>query len=351
MPEHINYHKPENVTGSIFLMTPRQLASLNSSDQDFSAIFLLSKPVTTSKLYNAMLEILQRPERRLYELRKSGKHRSIKPQTSYEHLGLSILVVEDNDINQEVAKGILEMLGCTVTLAGSGAIALEFLEQVKFDVVLLDCQMPEMDGFEVVRIIRSRPEHTDLPVIAMTAHSMPGDREKCLKAGMNDYLAKPIEAKLLIEALKNISGSSKTPMQTDLPESPRGTATIADRETDTDLVLDNERIKRIFGKKPQSLTNLVKAAFDNYTRLSREIEEALSRQDYATAVRNVHTIKGSLGNLGGNRAAELAARLEQALKGNDAEQAHKCKAQLEKEFTEFFTQLEKLEAEIISLNS
>ena len=351
LPEHINYHKPDNVTGSIFLMTPRQLASLNSSDQDFSAIFLLSKPVTTSKLYNAMLEILQRPERRLYELRKSGRFSSIVPQTSYERLGLSILVVEDNDINQEVAKGILEMLDCTVTLAGSGAIALEFLEQVKFDAVLLDCQMPEMDGFEVVKIIRSRPEHKDLPVIAMTAHSMPGDREKCLNSGMNDYLAKPIEAKLLIEALKRISGISKPATETDFSGNSQATALIDDHEADTDLVLDCARIIRIFGKKPQSLSRLVKAAFDNYTRLSREIEEALARQDFATACQNVHTIKGSLGNLGGNRAAALASQLEQALKSNDAEQAHKCKAQLEKEFTEFFFQLENLETEIISQNS
>ncbi|PKL42677.1 MAG: hypothetical protein CVV41_14110 [Candidatus Riflebacteria bacterium HGW-Riflebacteria-1] len=351
LPEHINYHKPDNVTGSIFLMTPRQLASLNNSDQDFSAIFLLSKPVTTSKLYNAMLEILQRPERKLYELRKSGKFSSVKPQNSYEHLGLSIMVVEDNDINQEVAKGILEMLGCTVTLAGSGAVALEFLEQIKFDAVLLDCQMPEMDGFEVVRIIRSKPEHLDLPVVAMTAHSMPGDREKCLQAGMNDYLAKPIEARLLAETLKKVAGSNQTVSESDLPPKNHVVALNDDGETDTDLVLDHERIKRIFGKKPQSLAKLVKAAFDNYTRLSNAIETALGNNDFVAACSDIHTIKGSLGNLGGNRAAALAEQLEQALKSKDAEQAHKCKAQLEREFAVFFAQLKELEIEIVSQNS
>ncbi|EKD82452.1 MAG: PAS/PAC sensor hybrid histidine kinase, partial [uncultured bacterium] len=169
LPEHFNGHKPENATGCIFLMTPRQLASLNSQAYDFSSTFLLSKPVTTSKLYNAMLEILQRPERRLYELNSSGRFKAVNQETAYEHFGFKVLVVEDNDINQEVAKGILEMLGCTVTLAGSGAIALEYLNQIDFDLVLLDCQMPEMDGFEVVKRIRSEEKHKDLPVIAMTA--------------------------------------------------------------------------------------------------------------------------------------------------------------------------------------
>ncbi len=345
LPEHLKYQKPDNVTGSIFLMTPRQLASIDGRDQDFSTIFLLSKPVTTSKLYNAMLEILQRPERRLYEIKKSGRFNSIQPEKAYEKLGLHVLVVEDNEINQEVAQGILDMMGCQTTLAGSGAVALEHLEQNRFDVVLLDCQMPEMDGFEVVRLIRDRPELKDLPVIAMTAHSMPGDRERCLASGMNDYIAKPVEARQLLEILRKIA----IPRSTDAKEGSEDKPfVVRTDEPALDVVLDTERIKRIFGRKPQSLSRLVKAAFANYTSLDKQIQEQLKSNQFIAAAGNAHTIKGSLGNLGGNRAAELAAKLEAALKEGNGELAGEIRQQLATAFNEFFAQLEKLEAEINS---
>ncbi|MBU1107819.1 MAG: response regulator [Candidatus Riflebacteria bacterium] len=348
LAEDIGYQKPENATGCIFLMTPRQLASLSHDDYDFSSTFLLSKPVTTSKLYNAMLEILQRPERRLYEMKKSGRYNSIKPEIVSEQFDFSVLVVEDNDINQEVAKGMLEMLGCKVTLAGSGAIALEYLNQVDFDVVMLDCQMPEMDGFEVVKRLRSEPKHKNLPVIAMTAHSMPGDREKCLNSGMNDYISKPIEARMLMDAFRVIkSGSTElAQIQKNMTNTDENSESSAN-----DIVFDSERIRRIFCKKPQSLSRLVKAAFENFTRLSIEIDKLISKDDLSAASRDVHTIKGSLGNLGGNRAADLAAQLEQALKNNDGKRAEKLKDQLNNEFNEFFAQLEKLEAEIVGHSS
>jgi len=345
LPEHLKYQKPDNVTGSIFLMTPRQLTSIDSRDQDFSTIFLLSKPVTTSKLYNAMLEILQRPERRLYEIKKSGRFNSIKPENSYKSLGLHVLVVEDNEINQEVARGILEMMNCRVTLASSGAVALEHLEHVRFDAVLLDCQMPEMDGFEVVSIIRGRPELKDLPVIAMTAHTMPGDREKCLNSGMNDYIAKPVEAQQLQKILSRFSRTEKPEEDYEDENQP---FMVKSDESAPDIVIDSERIRRIFGRKPQSLSLLVKAAFANYTRLDQEIHEQIKSGELAAAARNAHTIKGSLGNLGGNRAADLAARLEQALKAGNSAQAGEIIEQMGKAFNEFFSQLEKLEAEISS---
>lgn len=103
-----------------------------------------------------------------------------------------ILVVEDNAINQTVVRRMLEQLGQQVHLAGNGIEALAALQQSAFDLVLMDCQMPEMDGFEATRRIRGTEASTRLPIIALTANSMKGDRERCLQAGMDDYLAKPI---------------------------------------------------------------------------------------------------------------------------------------------------------------
>lgn len=345
LPEHLNFKKPENIAGSIFLMTPRQLASIDNQDHDFSTIFLLSKPVTTAKLYNAMLEILQRPERRLYEIKKSGRFNSIKHEELYQKLGLNVLVVEDNEINQEVARGILEMMGCEVTIAASGAIALEYLEQIRFDAVLLDCQMPEMDGFEVAKRIRAFDQFKDLPVIAMTAHSMSGDREKCLSAGMNEYIAKPVEAKQLYAILSKTADSNR--QLASKADIINDTLRSFDEDTADDLILDSERIKRIFGKKPKSLMRLVKVSFDNYTRLSQEIDEQIERNELDAAAKNVHTIKGSLGNLGGNRATKMAENLEHVLKAGDNALAITEKRELEAEFKLFFAQLEQL---AISLN-
>ncbi|MGD8802426.1 MAG: response regulator, partial [Gammaproteobacteria bacterium] len=103
-----------------------------------------------------------------------------------------VLLVEDNPINQMVAQKMLEKIGLESTLAGDGQEALNRLEQDRFDAVLMDCQMPVMDGFEATRRIREQSALTSLPVIAMTANVMEGDREKCIEAGMNDYIGKPV---------------------------------------------------------------------------------------------------------------------------------------------------------------
>ena len=119
---------------------------------------------------------------------------------------LTVLLVEDNFINQELANYHLGKLGCTVTVAPDGAKALEWLHRQAFDLVFMDCMMPEMDGYETTHAIRAwekqNPDKPHLPIIALTANAMPGDREKCLDAGMDDYLAKPIIAHLLAEKVQ-----------------------------------------------------------------------------------------------------------------------------------------------------
>lgn len=109
-----------------------------------------------------------------------------------------ILLVEDNPVNQLVAKGMLAKLGCQVQVAAQGAEALEFLEQETFDLVLMDCNMPVMDGYEASRRIRQSGRWPELPIVALTANAMPEERERCRAAGMNDYLAKPFRREELL---------------------------------------------------------------------------------------------------------------------------------------------------------
>ncbi|WP_273703857.1 response regulator, partial [Candidatus Accumulibacter vicinus] len=124
--------------------------------------------------------------------------------------GLRVLLVEDNPVNRAVALAILEHCGCEVGIAVDGREAVEICGAGDFDLVLMDCQMPEMDGYEATRAIRAR-EHPGkrVPIVALTANAMSGDRERCLAAGMDDYLAKPIQIEALAEVLRRQSPATR----------------------------------------------------------------------------------------------------------------------------------------------
>lgn len=125
-------------------------------------------------------------------------------------IGLHILVAEDNQINQLVAKKILQKLGCTCVVVNDGIECLEQLAAHRFDMVLMDCVMPNMDGLEATRWIRaSGTDYGNMPIIACTANAMPSDRQDCLDAGMNDYMDKPVDIQRMIDVLTGWSGKLK----------------------------------------------------------------------------------------------------------------------------------------------
>jgi CheY-like chemotaxis protein/HPt (histidine-containing phosphotransfer) domain-containing protein len=149
----------------------------------------LTKPITPSTLLDAVLQAIGRP--RQHALR--GKVREEALQSNRSALaGAQVLLVEDNPINQELARDLLSRAQIVVQVANNGREAIDMLSRKRFDAVLMDCQMPIMDGFAATRELRSQSKWRDLPVIAMTANAMVGDREKVLAAGMNDHIAKPI---------------------------------------------------------------------------------------------------------------------------------------------------------------
>ena len=124
---------------------------------------------------------------------------------------LHILLVEDNLINQKVAQRLLEKAGHTVTIASNGKEAVDLLEHQTFDLVLMDVQMPEMDGLEATAVIRQQEEGTErhMPIVALTAHAMIGDREKCLEAGMDGYVTKPVQPPVLFQAMADAIGLAR----------------------------------------------------------------------------------------------------------------------------------------------
>jgi len=151
-----------------------------------------ARPLARNALYQTLRRTLQPEEQTSQELLLRGQIASHRAR---------ILLVEDNPVNQLVAKGILGKLGCEVIVSGHGAQALEQLELHHFDLVLMDCNMPVMDGYEASRQIRQSGRWPQLPIIALTANAMPEERERCLAAGMSDYLAKPFRREELVGLL------------------------------------------------------------------------------------------------------------------------------------------------------
>lgn len=308
-----------NLAGCIFLMTPKQLTKNGHLESTAGKVALIGKPVTDYKLYEAARELLIGSESRIhtYFNRKQAEKEHEKRQPG-DKFDLKVLIVEDNEINQEVAVGIFDLFGCKSKVASSGKEALNMIQTDSFDAVFLDCQMPEMDGFEVVKRIRKiEGEVSKIPVIAMTAHSMPGDKEKCLNAGMNNYIAKPINPDYLakiLEKLKNNAPPDKKQQETE--NEPENFAASA-----TDLVLDRERVTRIFANKVPALEKIFKACRKTVEKNLQQAQHAIEKESSAELVKAFHTIKGSLGNLGGNESADLAEQIENAADSADFEKA------------------------------
>lgn len=159
----------------------------------------LTKPVRRSQLYNALCEAIG--------VGSDSRTPAGTPSEERRTSGVRVLLVEDNEVNRKLALRMLQRLGCSVEIAGNGREAVEMTTNRAYDIVFMDIQMPEMDGIEATRLIRERERHTGkhLPIIAMTAHAMEGDRERCLSAGMDDYLSKPVKIDLLAQMVEKWS--------------------------------------------------------------------------------------------------------------------------------------------------
>ncbi len=245
-----------------------------------------------------------------------------------------LLVVEDNAVNQAVAKGLLKRLGYTVEVASSGAEALEMLGRNAYALILMDCQMPEMDGFEVTRRIRSGTAGAldpTVPIIALTANAMHGDREICLQAGMDDHVPKPVDSRLLGEAITRWLGAgSATPMaEASSVRSAAAAAAAAATARSTTLsvesgnpggeaggevvgmVFDRENfLRRVMGD--EELATMVLNGFrEDLPRLLGALETALETGDLSKATLQAHTIKGSAANVGAEALRGVAGRMEE----------------------------------------
>jgi len=273
---------------------------------------VLIKPVTSSILFDTAIGALGAELEATEEI-VAGASFDIDRMR-----GARVLLVEDNEINQEVAIGQLEDAEVFVDLAENGAEAVRMARENDYDVVLMDMQMPVMDGIEATRILRSDARFQTLPIIAMTANALVSDRELCLQAGMNDHIAKPIDPDQLFGVLLRWIERSEGD-GAGLRELSEARATVvhtpalADGPLDIDGIDVKSALKRTGGNRKRYVALLRRFAQQQAGTVD-EIRKALSMGDAATAERAAHSLKGAAGTLGATTLSEIAAKAEAAIK-------------------------------------
>jgi two-component system, sensor histidine kinase and response regulator len=282
---------------------------------------VLVKPVGASLLFDTMMRVIGQ------DIATTGARAISADTTFFDALkdlrGARILLVEDNDLNQQVAVELLQEAGFAVSVADNGKTAIDQVNRAAdadqaFDLVLMDMQMPVMDGVDATVLLRQDLRHDTLPVVAMTANVMPGDRERCRAAGMNDFVAKPIEPDELWRALKTwIVPRAGLPMEVQRP-APAGLPTGHDGQADERLPhnvpgLDTALgLNRAMGRKALYL-RLLRMFVASHGSIQKDVLTALDSGDWVTAQRLVHTLKGVAANIGATELQGHAGALESAI--------------------------------------
>ena len=270
---------------------------------------LLIKPVSPSILFNTIMSAFGK-DSSITKQFKSGEER---PEGFSKILGARILLTEDNEINQQVAVETLEAEGFYVEIANNGQESLEKVNQ-GWDLVLMDLQMPVMNGFDATIEIRKNEEYGDLSIIAMTADAMTGVREKVIDAGMNDYITKPIILKELWSALvKWIEPGDRELPAEYLKQKKNKTMDQEFKIPEINGIDTKDGLAHVGGNK-NLFINLLSEFRDKYLNAVKEINESLANDDRDSAVRTAHTVKGVAGNLGMKEVQKMAAEVEASLK-------------------------------------
>ncbi|MEO5363319.1 MAG: response regulator [Magnetococcus sp. DMHC-8] len=304
---------------------------------------LLGKPVTRSRLCDTIMEVLGRGVVELHQpARETVDHQAVFAQIG----GARILLVEDNPINQQVAREMLEQVGLVVTVAGNGLEATQMVMEAPFDLICMDIQMPVMDGYTAVRQIRAHARFAGLPIIAMTAHAMDGDRQKSLAGGMNDHITKPVDRQQLYAALQRWIAPADRPK-------PAPAVLVEDRTAGdawempvdlpgVDVVAGLERL----GGNHRLLRSLLLEAGRDFAGVAGKLRQGLTgkRQDDSLSARRlVHAVKGVAGNVSAVALHKVAAALEQAIDARQQDRWPALLTQLEQALTPLLAAIATLE--------
>ena len=299
----------------------------------------LTKPTKQSELFDSLAAVL------------AGQHvtpslRAIAPSRPTRNLrngGFRVLLVEDNIVNQQVAAGILKKLGLRTDAVANGAEAVRSLETLPYDLVLMDVQMPVMDGLEATRTIRdpqSAVQNHRVPIIAMTANAMRNDREKCLSAGMDDYVSKPVFPKALAEVLEKWLPKDRDETNRPVPFEANANARSFPAADPSDSVFDKAAMmSRLMGDDDLAL-KVIAAFLEDIPKQIVVLRTYLQKEDFSCSERQAHTIKGASANLGGDACSAVACEIEKACKACNSKAALAQLPQLESQFARLKAALE-----------
>lgn len=299
-------HRQHIRNNALILLTSGMRPQDEREFQRLGITWQLLKPAKQSEIYNAVVNAL------------AAEH-LIAPLASHPALGSAsatagprwhVLLAEDNKVNQKLAIGLLEKLGHSVTVAHNGVEALEHLANETFDLVLMDVQMPEMDGFHATQELRQRERATGqhIPVVAMTAHAMKGDRENCLAVGMDDYLCKPIRARDLNEMLESLAVRFPK-LRSELPPQEEEKVGLSGPTSEVEQI-DWVRAKRNAAEDPELLQDLLETFLTEIPKLIAKMNAAIVAGDRSKICATAHSIKGSLGVLATKSAQTSCEAIE-----------------------------------------
>jgi CheY-like chemotaxis protein len=311
--ERIHRMGPEAVNGMILMLGSRARRQDVTRCRELGVQTYLTKPVQPDELRAAIGSIF-------------GEKSEIGPQFAVDarsSRSLRILLVEDNRVNQQVASALLSKRGHSVVIAGDGLEAIAAVGRESFDLVLMDVQLPGMDGFQTTKRIRENEANSThpLPIIALTAHAMKGDQEKCLAAGMDGYISKPININDLTREMERLIGGTEAILETTLamPVVTKSNSPLVNREelmtrVDGDLELLRSMIEIFLEDAPQSL---------------KDMHAALEANNAASLSRLAHALKGAISNFSSDAVTDVALRLETLAIDEDLPRAQEAYRELE----------------------
>jgi two-component system sensor histidine kinase/response regulator len=340
LAEQIKKHPDLTKVPKIILITAYGWEETSGRAEELEIEGFLVKPIDKSILFDTIMGILDQENEYLRDAQRIGEAASNEMALIR---GARILLVEDNEINRQVAKEILEGAGFVVELADNGLEAIERVADTAapLDALLMDIQMPGMDGFEATRNIREKLQNVVLPIIAMTAHVMEPDRQNCFQAGMNDYVPKPIDQEQLITTvarwIKPRGGKFPVAKKREQPRT-----TLA-RELPNSLPGINIKtaLKRMSGNK-QLLVKLLLVFANDYAGAAENIRKALTDENIDLARRLTHSLKGISGNLSADEVFAASQDLEEAIKKGGKGHADLCLVKLEKALKKVINAVNKL---------
>jgi CheY-like chemotaxis protein len=310
-----------------------KLIILTSTDLSLSAEIIktaginqiISKPVRQSQLYDCLMTLLDET----MPACEQSTHLSPSKNASFD---ARILVVEDNLVNQMVAEEMLKNMGCQVGIAANGREGADRVLSDSYDLIFMDVQMPEMDGYEATAVIRvwEKTHHrAPIPIIALTANALEGYRETCLEAGMNDYLSKPFEQEQLLQIL-----TRWLPKQT---QRSTDSASLDHGQSQTQIALNPDSLDKIRALQRPRTPSLLKKVVDLYLEKApgqiHMLHDAFDKNDSHCLCHAAHSLKSSSANLGAHGLAALCQDLEECGYQQQLDGVHELLSQVDAEFT------------------